>query len=586
MRIQQILLLSFFLLLLLGIVPITAISFYASGLALKTEIDRNLRNDAAMLMQQIDMMLFERLQNIHSWSHLEIMQEGRIGDVDKQLSQFLVEINNNYPGIYRSLFYVDTNGQIIAATQPAMIGSALKSDTKWVEISVPQGEIFLAELNNPSILTVRTPVPNNYGAGDIGQLYAELNIQQIWQLFDQASYTESGDRFIAMLDSAGNTISASAEIRNKKLLLTRKFAHMSPSDPDHTTIHDGKPLIRSPILVGFAASGGYQGYADLGWSLLVMQSTQQAFQPIVTLWWLFAGVFIVTAIIATIVAQRIARYITRPLLDLTGWVRHFEDSSIKTLPAMKGGVREVHELGMAFDQLFRDLARSRQQVVHAAKLAVVGEMAAIMAHEVRTPLGILQTTSQMLQREAGLSVESQDMARMIAEESSRLNRLISMLLDCARPRPPDIRQHDLLQIISRVVDLLSSQAQKKVIRIEWQTEVQSVVIECDEELLIQVFLNLILNAIQLLDHGGHIRIVVDDSHAEVVSVVVEDNGRGISAENQARLFDPFFTTRKGGVGLGLTVTQQIVSLHSGTISVGTSTLGGASFTVQLPRRQG
>lgn len=587
MKTQKVLLFSFLLLLLLGTVPVTLVSFYTSQLALKAEISRNLKNDAVMLMQQIDMMMFERLQNIHSWSHLEIMQEGRIGDVDKQLSQFLLEINNNYPGIYQSLFYVDTDDRIVAATNPAMIGSIFRSEPDWMEISVPQGEVFLTKLNDPSILTVHAPVPNNYGTGIIGQLYAVLNQRQIWQWFDQASYTESGDRFIVLLDAAGNVIAASAVVRDKGYLLTQEFADMRPdNNSDSMTVRNGEPLIHTQLLVGSATSSGYQGYADSGWSLLVMQSTQQAFQPIIALWWLFATVFFITVAIAGLISQRIAGHITRPLLDLTEWVRRFQHSAPSKLPVMEKGTLEVRELGAAFDQLTTDLEHSRQQIIHAAKLAVVGEMAAIMAHEVRTPLGIIQTTSQMLQREAGLNDESKDMASMIAEESIRLNRLISALLDCARPRPPDMRQHDLLQIICRVIELLSSQAQKKAIRIDWQTDSKDVTVECDEELLIQVFLNLILNAIQLLDQGGHIRIEVDNVDNETISIAVEDNGRGIPVENQARLFDPFFTTRKGGVGLGLTVTQQIISLHGGKISAGTSALGGAGFTIYLPRRQG
>ena len=92
MRIHRILLISFLLLLLLATVPIVALSFYASRIALEAEISRNLKNDATMLMEQIDMLMFERLQSVHSWSHLDIIQEGRIGDVDKHLAQFLAEL--------------------------------------------------------------------------------------------------------------------------------------------------------------------------------------------------------------------------------------------------------------------------------------------------------------------------------------------------------------------------------------------------------------------------------------------------------------------------------------------------------------
>ena len=589
MRIHRILLISFLLLLLLAAVPIVALSFYASRVALEAEIGRSLKNDAAMLMEQIDMLMFERLQSVHSWSHLDIIQEGRIGDVDKRLAQFLAELEHGYPGVYRSLFYLNRENRIVAAGDPALIRSSFLSQGDWLRVQVPHGEVFLETLliqppYESAELLIRAPVPDNYATGEIGQLYGAFDLRQIFRLFDQASHSDAGERFVILLDAEGRAIAASSAARTQELLLTSTFANWKLQEQNGIAVHTGKPLTDSSVLVGYAVSKGYQGYANMGWSLLVIQSTQQAFQPIWALWWLFCSAFVITGLIAGGVAQWVAGRIARPLLDLTSWVRCFQKTSDCISPRVSGA-QEVRELSTAFGQLIEDLDRSRLQVIHAAKLAVVGEMAAIMAHEVRTPLGILQTTAQMLQWESALSPDGQEMTQMMVEESARLNRLISTLLDCARPRLPNMQSQDLHKIIQRVIELLSTQAQKKAIQIDWLKPENTVIIECDEELLVQVFLNLILNAIQIVLTGGHIRINTDCPDATAVKITIEDDGPGIPPENCARLFDPFFTTREGGIGLGLTVTQQIIAVHGGRLMADNSDLGGACFTLFLPFSQ-
>lgn len=589
MRIQRILLFSSILLLFLATVPNVLLSFYAAKVALQTEIGRNLQNNANMLMEQIDMLMFERLQNVHSWSHQDVMQEGRIGDVDKRLALSLAEFEHGYPGVFRSLFFLNRDNQIVAAGDSAMISKTYQPKSDWIEAKVPEGEVFLETLQlqppyEQAELFIHAPVPDNYSPIDIGEFYGVLDLRQLFNLFDQASHAHSGERFVVLLDAEGRAIAASSAVRDQKLLLTDTFSSWKPQEQNGIAIHDGKPLTKSSVLVGYAVSKGYQGYTNMGWSLLVIQSTKQAFEPIWALWWLFCGVFIVTGIIAGGVAKWVSGRIAKPLFDLTKWVNQFQTMSVNVRPPVSGA-QEVRELGVAFDQLTDALEQSRQQVVRAAKLAVVGEMAAIMAHEVRTPLGILQTTAQMLQWETAISAEGQEMARMIVEESVRLNRLISTLLDCASPRQPNMQTHDIHNIILRVLDLLGTQAQKKAIHIESHFLSRAAVIECDHELLVQVFLNLILNAIQILPVGGEIQINTEYVEQTAIKISISDNGPGIAQENSAQLFDPFFTTREGGIGLGLTVTQQIVSLHGGRIWVDDSESGGARFNLVLPVNQ-
>lgn len=603
MTIRRLLLAAFLLLTLLATALLAGLSFFAAREALAAEIGRNLGKDAAILMEQVDMLLFERLQNVHSWSHLDIMQESRVGDVDKRLARFLADIRLGYGEMYRELFYVDRAGRVIASTEPGAIGRNRPPQPAWAGTSVPAGEVFLEPLSlappyATAELLIRAPVHDPYGGEDIGQLYGAFDLVRIFRLFDQAEQATAGTRFVALLDRDGRLIAASQSLRQKGLLLGSDFATWRPDSPlsppgegwgegvvnqlaSPMPVRDGGPATDGEVLAGYARSQGYQGYPGLGWSLLVFQPAEQAFQPVRALLWLFCVAFLATGLVAGAAAHGVAGRIARPLVGLTAWARNFM-RTIPSPPPKISGTREVRELGRAFGQMVDDLEQSRQQVIHAAKLAVVGEMAAIMAHEVRTPLGILHTSAQMLRREPNLSAEGQEMTRFMLDESARLGRLISTLLECARPRPPAMKPRDAHAILRRVADLLAARARKKHIAIEWRLDAADAVIPCDEELLMQVFLNLVMNALQILPDGGRIGLRSAWIDGRSLLIEVADDGPGIPPEARPRVFDPFYTTREGGIGLGLTVTRQIVESHGGEISVAASEWGGACFLVMLP----
>jgi signal transduction histidine kinase len=349
-------------------------------------------------------------------------------------------------------------------------------------------------------------------------------------------------------------------------------------------VHKGDPLTPSPVLVGYANSTGYQGYAQMGWSILIFQSTAKAFLPIRTLSILFGVVILLTLLLAFLASHWLSGRIAKPLLGLTQWVAQVHHFDQQTLPQV-GGTIEIKELEAAFGIMLQELENSRRQVIATAKLAVVGEMAAIMAHEVRTPLGILSTSAQWLQREQGLSSEGREMTQFILDESARLKKLVTTLLECARPREPQMLSHNIHELIEHTIELLALQAHKKQVPIEKQLYAQNPFIICDAELLTQIFLNLLINAIQIVPDNGMIRIR-STSLAHDINIEIADNGPGIAAEDYPHLFEPFFTKRDGGIGLGLTVTRQIVLAHHGKISATPSEWGGANFILQLPITQG
>ncbi|SJM93885.1 Sensor histidine kinase [Crenothrix polyspora] len=588
MKIRRMLHISFFALLSLVTVSLTAVAFFTSRSMLEEEIGRNLTRDAAMLMAQVDMLMFERMQNIHSWSQMDIMQEARVRDVDKRLSQFLTDVVIGYKGMYSKLFFVNIDQRIIAASSPELIGIVHYATANWVRAEVPNGDVFIEDLQllspyNDASLVIRAPVQDNYSSQYMGQFYGLFDMRQLFRLLDEASRSDSGERYIVLLDAEGRAIAASGNLRKPEFLLKTTFSNWKADKDQAFFIHSGEPVIASSVLVGRASSPNYLGYVQMGWSLLVFQSTHTAYAPIYKLLEIFIGIIFFTMLLAFWLSQWISGRIASPLLGLTKWVRGVRYFEKQTPPKLEGTL-EIRELEKAFATMLQQLERSREQVIQASKLAVIGEMAAIMAHEVRTPLGILSTSVQMLQREPALSAEGHEMTRFILDESSRLKRLVTTMLECSRPRKPQMLFHNVHDIVLHTLELLARQANAKHLCIERQLQAKTPVIVCDAELLTQVFLNLLHNAIQLVANEGRV-CIRSTSCNQHLSIEIADNGPGIAVADYHNIFEPFFTKREGGVGLGLTVTKQIMLAHQGNIFIKQSEWGGACFVLDLPLTQ-
>jgi signal transduction histidine kinase len=246
----------------------------------------------------------------------------------------------------------------------------------------------------------------------------------------------------------------------------------------------------------------------------------------------------------------------------------------------------VQALSLAFERMMLDLKKTQADLTRAAKLAVVGEMSAAMSHEVRTPLGILRSSADLLMREPHMSAEGKEVLGFIISETERLNKLVSTLIDAARPRPPALSVVSLVDIVLNVMALLKSQAQLKDITIMFPSSnepaAKPIQALADADQMTQVLMNLLMNAIQVLPEHGCIEVHLTET-PEHIALDVLDDGPGIVTENQAQIFEPFFTQRAGGVGLGLAVVKQLVEAHGGGIYYQTSPFGGAQFCIRLPK---
>ncbi len=229
----------------------------------------------------------------------------------------------------------------------------------------------------------------------------------------------------------------------------------------------------------------------------------------------------------------------------------------------------------------RQLQESFEQIKRADRLSAIGQLAASLAHEIRNPLGSIEGATNII-RSPATSEEIRDGSlNIIQKECQRLNRLLTNLLDFARPRQPEFRSVDLPRVIDSIFALVGPNAQHEHITLKKTILSAPALLESDPEQLKQVLLNLVINAIQAMPGGGEIEVGVDQHDGEVI-ISVKDQGSGIAEDQVDRIFDPFFTTKEAGTGLGLSVAHQVITQQGGRIQAKRNPDRGMTFSISLP----
>lgn len=239
----------------------------------------------------------------------------------------------------------------------------------------------------------------------------------------------------------------------------------------------------------------------------------------------------------------------------------------------------TRELSLAYQHL----QDSTDNLRRAARLSATGQLAASLAHEIRTPLASIEGAAEMLDSDIPPELRS-EMTGILRKESRRLSRLLAGLLNYAKPQPPEFRDSDVREILSSVIALASPSARRAQVELLFEPPSTAIPLYCDGEQLTQVILNLTMNAIQAMSTGGAVEYSIETTPA-TVRIRVADTGPGIPADKREHIFDPFVTSKPDGTGLGLAVTAQIVAAHQGQVSVNSREPHGAEFVVELPIRQ-
>lgn len=225
-------------------------------------------------------------------------------------------------------------------------------------------------------------------------------------------------------------------------------------------------------------------------------------------------------------------------------------------------------------KLERELRRSE-------RLAALGKMAAGVAHELRNPLSSIKGLALVLKSKFSNDNSDRETADILVQEVERLNRSISELLDYARPQKLQKVDVDLHNLLNKGVSLLCIDAEATAVQMVTDFPETLPLVQADEDKLNQVFLNLFLNSIQAMESGGTL-IISTIKTENSIKVIVSDTGRGIEEKNLGRVFDPYFTTKPEGTGLGMAMSAKIVEEHGGSITLTSNVSQGTSVVVEIP----
>ena len=248
--------------------------------------------------------------------------------------------------------------------------------------------------------------------------------------------------------------------------------------------------------------------------------------------------------------------------------------------AMHGGP----ETAAGYVFLFSDITRIKaleEQLRRSERLASLGRLAAGIAHEIRNPLSSIKGFAAILAKRHGDDDRSREISEVMIQEVERLNRVISELLDFARPTELHREPCALSELIRRTLPLVEKEAAERNVRIGHRVEPEGLQAEIDPDRFAQILLNLYLNAVQAMDEGGDLRVEAFEDETHLL-VRVSDTGPGIRPDHLPHIFDPYFTTKPAGVGLGLANVYKLVEAHEGEIRAENRPEGGTAFTVLIP----
>jgi signal transduction histidine kinase len=291
-------------------------------------------------------------------------------------------------------------------------------------------------------------------------------------------------------------------------------------------------------------------------------------------WWMLGGFWLLSLVLGIGLARRVAR----PVEQLARAVPAVgADGELPALPVERSD--EIGELARSLAKAHETLLSERGRREEAERMAILGRMAAGLAHEVRNPVTAIRLHAQLL-----ADAKPEDAAesrRLIEGEAERIESLVGQWLRFARPAPPVLAKLDLREVVQRGVRTLSAQANYAGVELVTELPDEAVRIEGDGERLAQAMANLLLNAIQAMPRGGEVRVAALGEGGKAV-VVVEDRGGGFSEKALQEAGEAFFSEKEGGMGLGLAVVQEICRGHGGELRWENRDEGGARVSMRLP----
>ncbi len=530
------------------------LSYSRARRALESEARSRLALLARDVAEHLHRELDDRVADITKWTHLEVMRAMLYQDVDKELAEFLRQIVGDGQ-VYRAIVCVGADGALVARAGEGLARGATEPPAR--------PHVTIAPAAQPSLRFDVAVANPERPATTIGTLSVLLEPQRLLATIDASMQPASSRPHLTVRTRAGDPIVATDG---------RRAGHDLAPEP-----------ATAAVLHGIAPVESLSGADGPDLEVVVAEPASVALAGVTelrtTLFRIGAFVLLLGSVLAMLTAWRISAPIRRLTAAAYGITARGRLEEPLDVPRASG---EVGMLAAAFRTMMQSLAAAQAETLVQARRAFLGEIAANVAHEVRTPLSVLKTSAQLLARQELPPSEQRQLAANVAAEVDRLNGFVTNLVDLARPRPVRYRSESLGEAVERAITFFAPQAAAHGVEVSQSVD-RSVRVFGSADQLHQVLLNGIHNALQAMAGAGRldVRCRRDDGWGVVE---IDDTGPGFAPDVLARAFTPFCSTKPDGTGLGLAISKRIVEEHGGTIAVENAAGGGARMRIRLPVR--
>jgi two-component system sensor histidine kinase HydH len=241
---------------------------------------------------------------------------------------------------------------------------------------------------------------------------------------------------------------------------------------------------------------------------------------------------------------------------------------------------DVHEGKILLARNVTAIRQMKQEVARSRHLNAIGSLAAGVAHEIRNPLSSIKGFAVYFKQRLAGNAEDEQTADIMIAETERLNRVISQLIEFARPLELKKEQTNLADLVRQTIRLVNAEAGKNAVEIDVKAGEDLPLADIDPDKIKQVLLNIFLNALSAMPDGGRLSVEMA-AQKDFMDVMVSDTGSGIKEEDLPRIYDPYFTSKPAGTGLGLAVVQKIMDAHGGVIQMESKAGSGTKVTLRF-----
>lgn len=574
---------------------LTLISVSMSKGMMKASTISHLQNLVEVKGVAIEQWLKERIGDAKT-----ISESQEIKSLDPKRIEPYVKLVKGFYQAYREISVFDLNGKRIPATD----GISSKQE-EWFQGALEQGTFVSKPMPGASssgaTITISAVIKHRSGTA-IGVLRELVNLTYISELISEAKLGETGELYL--IDPEGNFVLHRdlKELSNKTIFKVPYFESPQVKRSYTGTYADYR---------GNQVLGSWRWIPGLQCFLISEQDAKEAFYQTGLLVKKASIIFVISTLLILGLSYWTIGAVTNPIKALSKAVTslaggHFNETLVASrkdeigtliegFNTMAGRLKEAYSdlegkikaSNRELEIAYRTLKQRQEQLVRSEKMAALGQLSAGIAHEIRTPLTSIKIFIQSLEKEIDLDENRSEDFRIIKKEIDRINENVTRFLNFARPEEPQFQQVDVNALLGDTLNLLMAKIRSSGIRLDVSLPEALPPVEGDPKQLNQVFLNLVLNAVEAMPKGGTLSIGASlrmnpDIREEGIQIVFQDTGAGISEEDRPYLFDPFFTTKEKGTGLGLSIVYSIIQRHNGWIEVKSAPGKGSSFIVSLP----